>query len=885
MEYPVWQIPYFGGGILVAVIAVVHVFVAHFAVGGGLFLVLTEMLGHRRASRGILDYVRGHTLFFLLLTMVFGSLTGVAIWFIIALTNPAATLTLIRTYTFGWATEWVFFLGEIVTLLVYHYTFDSMERRRHLLVGWLYFGFGWLSLFMINGIIGSMLTPGDWVATGNFWDGFFNPSFWPSLVFRSLLAFSIAGLFAFLTAMRIEDDDLRLTLTRFAAMWAAVPVVLMAPVAWWYFGALPEISQAMITGRNNEIAPFLRAFLTAGPVVVAASLLMAARMPRSLGSLVAVLLLTAGFVQIGSFEWIREAARRPWIIVGHTYSNAITVADVARVEAEGFLKVAKWVEHREITQENRLDAGREIFVKQCLACHSVGGPSNDILPLTAKFTVVGMDSQLNGQGKLNDYMPPFFGTEEERGALAAYIVETLHGGAAEVPLAAEAVRRSGGTVDVPPFDPKADEYVLLAWNNLGMHCISDSDPFWILLPPANDLYCQLVRRGETPELVTEGVKITYRADDAFMNPSGHVRFWAFAESLFGKRLEANVGVSGNGLSGEMHFDEKLGAFEAGLIPVAPYPDEGGYNPYPLFTVEAHDATTGELLARTRTVAPTSTEMGCRNCHGGAWRVAGVAGFTDETSADVLAVHDRISKTDLLATAQSGKPMLCQSCHPDPVLGAEGKPGLLNLPAALHGWHANYLTDRGAEACAYCHPNAEQGATRCLRGVHAERGLDCTNCHGTLEDHALSLLKREDERGAPGAKRLMRQLAPRAVAGVADVNARTPWLGEPDCLTCHVDFQPPENDDAFNVWTGDATGLYRMRRDDMGALMCAACHGSPHAEYPAVADSGYGENRDNIPSLQYVGNAGPIGSGGSCGLCHVGTDMTAGDSAHHPKGFR
>lgn len=882
MDYPVWQIPYFGGGLLVAIIAVVHVFVAHFAVGGGLFLVLTEMKGHRENNPAILEYVRRHTKFFLLLTMVFGSLTGVGIWFIIALTNPAATLTLIRTFTFGWATEWVFFVGEIVTLLVYYYTFGRMERRKHLTVGWLYFAFGWLSLFMINGIIGSMLTPGLWVETGNFWDGFFNPSFWPALVFRSLLAFTIAGLFAFLTASRVKDQPVRLNLMRFSAIWAAVPVLLMVPVSWWYFQALPDVPQAMITGRNNEIMPFLRAFITVAPIIVVLSMFLTLRMPRELKTLFAALLLVAGFVQIGSFEWIREAARRPYIIYNYMYSSGVTLADAAEANENGFLKTAKWVRHTDVTPENRLEAGRDMFMKQCLSCHSIDGPSNDIMPLTKKFSVLGMDSQLDGQGKINNYMPPFFGTERERWALASYIVEGLHGKTETEP---ETELVEATTPEMPPFDAENDEYVLLSWNNLGMHCISDSDPYWVLLPPANDLYCQLVRRGEMPEVVSDGVTITYEVEEGFENPSQHVRFWEFTEQLFGKKLPENVGVSGNGVTGEMHFSESLGAFEAGLIPVVPYPDSGGYHPYPVFTITARDEATGEVLATTKTVAPTSTEMGCKNCHGGEWRVAGVAGFSDETSADVLAVHDRNTKTKLLEMAEKGEPRLCQSCHPDPVLAAEGKPELLNLPAAIHGWHANYLTNRGAEACAYCHPNNPEGPTKCLRGIHAEVGLDCTSCHGTLEDHALALLKHEEKAGKPGAKRLMQHLKPRAVESTADINPRVPWVNQPDCLNCHAGFQPPETMDAFNTWTEGADGLFRMRKGYMGALMCGTCHGSPHAEYPAVQENGYGKDRDNIAPLQYMGHAGPIGSRGNCALCHVGTEMTPEDSAHHPMGFR
>ena len=154
-----------GGDLLVAAIAIFHVYVAHFAVGGGLFLILTEHLGYRKNSPGVLEYTRRHSKFFMLTTMVLGGISGVGIWFIIALLSPGATSQLIHTFVFGWAIEWVFFLGEIVALFIYFYTFGKIQRRNHLAVGWLYFFFGWMSLFVINGIIGFMLTPGDWLST------------------------------------------------------------------------------------------------------------------------------------------------------------------------------------------------------------------------------------------------------------------------------------------------------------------------------------------------------------------------------------------------------------------------------------------------------------------------------------------------------------------------------------------------------------------------------------------------------------------------------------------------------------------------------------------------------------------------------------------------
>ena len=94
MNYPVWQLDFLGGGFLVVLIAVFHVYIAHFAVGGGLFLVLAERKAHRENNPAILDYVRKHARFFLVVTMVLGSITGVGIWFIISLLNPAASSVL-----------------------------------------------------------------------------------------------------------------------------------------------------------------------------------------------------------------------------------------------------------------------------------------------------------------------------------------------------------------------------------------------------------------------------------------------------------------------------------------------------------------------------------------------------------------------------------------------------------------------------------------------------------------------------------------------------------------------------------------------------------------------------------------------------------------------
>ena len=51
LQYPVWELDALGGGFWIALIAVVHVYIAHFAVGGGLFIVLTETKAYREEDR------------------------------------------------------------------------------------------------------------------------------------------------------------------------------------------------------------------------------------------------------------------------------------------------------------------------------------------------------------------------------------------------------------------------------------------------------------------------------------------------------------------------------------------------------------------------------------------------------------------------------------------------------------------------------------------------------------------------------------------------------------------------------------------------------------------------------------------------------------------
>lgn len=445
MNYPVWYLPEVGGGLLIAVIAVLHVFVSHFAVGGGLYLIYCEKKGLRENDQAILDFTKRHARFFLLLTLVFGSITGVGIWFIIALVNPATTSFLIHTFVFGWAAEWVFFVVEIAAAFVYFYMFGKMDSRTHLQVGWLYFIAAWLSLFLINGIIAFMLTPGGWLANGNFWAGFFNPSFWPSLFFRTFIAIMLAGVYGYLSASFTADQGVRIAMTRFSARWSLVALAGALPSAVWYVAVLPGPAQDLVLGKSPTIAVALQWGAAATILVLLISLVVGFLKPSANRKATALVAMCGALVMMGAFEWVREAARRPYAVNEVIYSNMIYTDDVAALNENGFLSEAVWIEqhNRKLEADSRLSAGEELFIQQCYACHTLGGFNNDLKAQTAQMSFNALRSYIGKIHQVRYFMPPFVGTEAEAEALAAYIAGAVHGKELAEPAAALAGDNAG----------------------------------------------------------------------------------------------------------------------------------------------------------------------------------------------------------------------------------------------------------------------------------------------------------------------------------------------------------------------------------------------------------------------------------------------------------
>ncbi len=429
MNYPQWVIEGVGGPGVIGLIAVAHVFISQFAVGGGLFLPITEYLARKRGDTEMMDYVHTHTRFFTILTSVVGAMFGVGIWFAIGLVHPDATAFLIRNFVLAWTIEWVWFFLEILSLVVYYYGWKTLSPRTHQMVGWVYMFTALMTLVTINGILTFMLSPGDWLENRSFWSAMFNPTYWPSLLMRFLVCLGLAGLYGLITASRMPvQHGLRTRMLRYSAMWFVPTFIGMMFAMGWYMLCLPEEVRTMLFSGVSGFARGNFAILTRISML---TVLFTCTMGMMIyfgawanpdefgGGKIAFLILSALFVT-GAGEWTREVLRKPYVLRYVMYSNAVLAEDGATPEAaeKPFLQKVKFRRTHE-------GDGEVMFRTQCRACHTLDGyrPLRQFLSGRDENSIMSL-LKIMRPGDKNPYrniMPPVVGTDTELAALAAYL--------------------------------------------------------------------------------------------------------------------------------------------------------------------------------------------------------------------------------------------------------------------------------------------------------------------------------------------------------------------------------------------------------------------------------------------------------------------------------
>jgi cytochrome bd ubiquinol oxidase subunit I len=446
MNYPFWDIPRLGSGWVIGLIAIFHVMISQFAVGGGFYLPLAESKAQRMKDAKLradwMDQLAKHSKFFLVLTAVFGTVSGVGIWFAIGLTHPEATSTLIHNFVFGWAMEWVFFLVELTTIAVYYYTWNRVDEKLHLKVGWVYAGASVATLIIINGILAFMLTPGDtWIGvagTGHeaskFWNAFFNPTYWPSLLLRTCVCASLAGIWALITASRIDGEknpELKTSKVQWSVKWLVPSFVAMPFLMIWYYAMVPASQKALLTlgidtinsGTFSTATRMALIIIVTSATIIGVAYFLAYRNPKDFNLAHAMAVLLLAVMATGAGEYSREMLRKPYVIGRWMYSNGVRVPYVSRINQEGYLAHSEWVWNGANTSYSR---GEAIFRGECGSCHTLQGyrPLADLLAGRDRGNIrnfVMMLHENKADSPYRKFMPPMTGTQQDVDDLTDFV--------------------------------------------------------------------------------------------------------------------------------------------------------------------------------------------------------------------------------------------------------------------------------------------------------------------------------------------------------------------------------------------------------------------------------------------------------------------------------
>ncbi|MFP5213219.1 MAG: cytochrome C, partial [Acidobacteriota bacterium] len=313
----------------------------------------------------------------------------------------------------------------------------------------------------------------------------------------------------------------------------------------------------------------------------------------------------------------------------------------------------------------------------------------------------------------------------------------------------------------------------------------------------------------------------------------------------------------------------------------------------------------------------------------------------EWAADnnIIRLHDAKHGTNL----QSSTPVVCQKCHYTPALDlahvgpkgpndadANGREQKIHRSNSnvMHSFHAQFtdlfkndmpppsdsrrldpatgkpvinafVIDKLNQSCYQCHPGQN---TKCLRGAMFNGGLICNDCHGGMQQLGNDFSKNFPTTAFPAG---------------ADLTKRVPWANEPKCQSCHTGdatsnlaltdpnvikakdgirlLQAFRTNDTANAKpivatnkrfaendSGSNTVLYRLSKGHSG-IFCEACHGSTHAEWPVLPESGTSVGNDNMTAIQAQGHTGKIIE---CTTCHTAGSLPVslgGPHGMHPVG--
>ncbi|MCG3138947.1 MAG: hypothetical protein HJJLKODD_02819 [Phycisphaerae bacterium] len=426
MELPYYPINDFGPvmkGLVIGGLGIFHVFLAQFAIGGGMLMCYFQWLAAERRHALARQFVSSYFQYLVLFSFVLGALTGVAMWFTTIQLSPRTIGLMVDQFHWIWATEWTFFVVEVVSgYAFYRYSAQLDDRSRMRLLQF-YTVAAWGSLFWINGILSWQLTPGTWsIEQPQLWGGFFNASFWPSLLFRTVSSMATAALVAcvVINTMPNASRDQRKELINKTANFM-IPMVLMPLLGAWYLAVFPDDSRSWVLGGSPAMSLFMGITIGASLLIGCYALIGLFFQKLYINGATATLLCALAFGATAGAEFVREGVRKPYTIRNTLLSNSITPQEVAHLRQIGSVTNDPYpLRGAEQLPTEQLRLGARVYRFQCSICHTPSGV-NGLTHLTGSWNGEQKRLMIAQLQMTKPFMPPFAGNAEELEALVQYL--------------------------------------------------------------------------------------------------------------------------------------------------------------------------------------------------------------------------------------------------------------------------------------------------------------------------------------------------------------------------------------------------------------------------------------------------------------------------------
>lgn len=435
MQFPIYQVPYLGNGMTIALVAVLHVIISHgFAIGAMTMIVLSEYMAFRRRSDEWESFAKDYIKFSIIIITSLGSVSGVGIWLITSALAPRGIGSLLRVFFWPWLIEWGIFVVEVILIMIYYYTWRRWTERTkiwHIRLGLWYVFFAMMSATLISGILGFMLTPDDWPWDQSFWSGFFNITYAPQLALRLSVSFALGALISIAVLLFTgRGRDMQIEGLKIFGKIFGIFLPICALSGWWYFTVVPSAFKtfaafSVLTSALSQIPNVFWAINGAGAAFLLLYALCSVSGARRFAKIMIIPAIICSMGFIGEFERIREFIRGPYLVPGYMYVNQILMKEKPYYDQHGMLDNAYWYQVT-ARHDDVKTGGAFLFGRNCSMCHTIGG-LNDIRDRVKGRTLGGIFVMIGRTQDMVPFMPPFAGTREERRTMARFLYDLSNG--------------------------------------------------------------------------------------------------------------------------------------------------------------------------------------------------------------------------------------------------------------------------------------------------------------------------------------------------------------------------------------------------------------------------------------------------------------------------